>query len=134
MNPRKLIPVLGAALATIGCWLPWLSLDGETLNGFLKQDDAAYGNNLVDFAGFIVIALSALSIIFSFMKKKIFAVLNIVFALMIPVVAFSKFSAEKKLLGDDGSSGLALGNGFFLITGGALLILSISVFSLMKKK
>lgn len=133
MKTLKIISIAGALLAIAGCWLPWVKLGDDTLNGFLQKGDSGFNNNLVDFGGFIVIALSVLSLGFSLLKKFWAKIIGAVFSLFIPAVSYLKFREEKKLLGFDGKD-LQLGIGFWLILIGSALIVGSCLQGLRNRK
>lgn len=105
---KKYLSVVAAVLAIIGCFLPWVSIMGISVNGF----PGGFSGN----PGALIVILALLCGIFSFLAKKWSLIVSMLLSLLLIVWAI------KQIL-DCGKLGASAGIGLYLILiAGAIII------------
>ncbi len=107
---KKYLSVIGAVLAIIGCFLPWVSVMGFSMNGF----PGGLGGN----PGILVVLFGVLCGIFSFLGKKWSLITSIVLALLMVVWVIKQIMDAHKF-----GEGVSVGMGLYLILIAGIVIL-----------
>ena len=118
---KKYLSVIGAVLAIIGCFLPWVSVMGFSMNGF----PGGMGGN----PGALIVILAVLCGVFSFIGKKWSLITSIVLALLMVLWAGKQMMDASKF-----GEGVSVGIGIYLILIAGIIVIAGNVMGMKTDK